>query len=262
MAFIPQYLFRASHDRSQSPFTSGAFYASSQEPDDLSLSGLSRHLDLDNREPTPYISTTTDPWWALNIARNMQREGYTGVRLAVIDTSMRGNAVVVPASLGATVAADRQMLSKEYLFLYLIPQGCIISCRPFEWDTHRRFCMVLNDDDSMNLEELREALRRWYQDFKRRDDNAIYHFGLGYDCMGLAESIARDRGNTLSDVAELFATFALQDWADEETDTDAPSKWLHKGLIAGGDAREERIYDWEKTAERRYVTKAAKAGAK
>lgn len=99
------------------------------------------HLNWRNRKPTPFVSASRDPDWAINQAERRVREGETNVRvykiavprLGVYKSQFEGWVTVMHLYTWLHVAksdlpdyADFPSSANEYLFLHRIPKEFIV----------------------------------------------------------------------------------------------------------------------------------------
>jgi hypothetical protein len=85
----PTVLFRTFHDSSSSRYNHDTGFSSrlqSQYDREFDCNALEAHVEK-RRVPTPYSSTTCDPWWSLNIALLSHDEGLHNIHIAIIDVA-------------------------------------------------------------------------------------------------------------------------------------------------------------------------------
>ena len=130
--------FRAYDTRSASRAVDNAYMAPHQAAYDQRTMAL-RHIENSNREPTPWISTTSDMAWALCWGRRRQQWGHEGDRLMMIDPRRMN-----PASSTQMTTLFRRLgigcqfpNSNEWWVEYAIPRAAVMLDLPINQYTQR-----------------------------------------------------------------------------------------------------------------------------
>lgn len=172
----PQFLFRAFHsesggqENSRNGFRAGRTRGLNRGN---YAAALHSHFDLSNREPTYWVSTTSDLLRAINIACNWQKQSKTGVSIAVIDVNRcekkpkSGKELTSNNGLGKRMAVLRRT---EWLFQYEILRNEIVACLSLQTLVSRQLYNLVPELDLRNsrwrghggdvpIDEMREAVR-------------------------------------------------------------------------------------------------------
>lgn len=130
----PQFVYRAFHSRHSSGVNSADGFLSGvrkSEHQDWDSDSVRKHFNASNRDPTPWISTTTNMLRAIKRAHQLSdRHGIGGVSIAVIDIAECqwcdfNRADDLADAFGL---ADLPWHSEEYMFRWRIPGTAIVSC--------------------------------------------------------------------------------------------------------------------------------------
>jgi hypothetical protein len=131
-------LFRAYDTRSRQTATDNSYMAPHQDSYDARTMAL-RHIENSNREPTPWISTSSDLERVLRWGRRRQQWGHEGVRLMVIDPRRMNPASIVQMTTVFRNLGIRCRFpnSNEWWVEYAIPRAAIVLDLPINPYTAR-----------------------------------------------------------------------------------------------------------------------------